>query len=121
MGNTQYSKPVLKKIEQKANLLYKFLLTEDDYVSKEQIGRLLGIKSERSVRDVISLLATKKPVISHSGNKGYKLAKSVADFDDVMRVWAELSSRIEELEKRIKPLINFREKCRKTVDNTNKV
>lgn len=121
MGNIQYRKPVLKRIEQKANILYKFLLTEDDYVSKEQIGRLLGIKSERSVRDVISLLATKKPIISHSGNRGYKLAKSVADFDDVKRVWAELSSRAEELEKRIQPLINFYEKCKKLVDNQNKV
>ena len=62
---------------------------------------------------VISVLATKRPIISHSGNKGYKLAKSLSDVDDAQRVWAELSSRMEELEKRIIPLINFIEKCKK--------
>ena len=105
-------KPITDNIKQKANALYEYLLTQDDYVSKEQIGAYLGIKNERSVRDVISLLATKRPIISHSGNKGYKLARHKSDLDEVERCWYELSSRVEELEKRMQPLITFRDKVK---------
>ena len=71
----------------------------------------LGISNERSVRDVIALLATKKPIISHSGGKGYKLARTIDDLAEVERTWAELSSRMEEIKRRMQPLIAFREKC----------
>ena len=106
-------KPITDNIKQKANALYEYLLTQDDYVSKEQIGAYLGIKNERSVRDVISLLATKRPIISHSSNKGYKLARHKSDLDEVQRCWAELSSRMEEIEKRIYPLMKFYDKVSK--------
>jgi biotin operon repressor len=86
------------------------LKKQTDYVSKEQIGEFLGLSNERSVRDVISLLATKKPIISHSGSKGYKLAQTEKDMEEVERTWAELSSRMQEIEKRTAPLIAFREK-----------
>ena len=104
------SKPLTDNIKEKANKLYFFLKSKKDFVSKEEIGAYLGVSNERSVRDVISLLATKKPIISHSGNKGYKLAQTDEDIEDVERTWAELSSRMEELEKRTAPLIAFREK-----------
>lgn len=103
-------KPLTDNAKEKANALYFYLKGQKDYVSKEQIGLALGIKNERSVRDVIALLATKKPIISNSGNKGYKLAQNKEDLEDATRTWAELSSRMEELEKRIKPLIAFRDK-----------
>ena len=105
-------KPITENIKQKANALFDYLMAQNDYVTKEQIGEYLGIKNERSVRDVISLLATKKPIISHRGNKGYKLAKTPSDLQEVERWWAELSSRMEELEKRIIPLIKFRDKVK---------
>ena len=112
MGKT-YGKPTLRKIEEKANDLYKYLFAQESYVTKEQIGVVLGIKNERSVRDVISLLATKKPIISKSNSTGYKLAKTVADLEEVENCWRELSSRIIELETRIIPLLEFREKILK--------
>lgn len=105
-------KPITENIKQKANALFDYLMAQNDYVTKEKIGEHLGIKNERQVRDVISLLATKKPIISHSGNKGYKLAKTPSDLQEVERCWAELSSRVEELQKRIEPLIKFRDKVK---------
>ena len=111
-------KPITDNIKQKANTLYEYLLIQNDYVSKEQIGAYLGIKNERSVRDVISLLATKRPIISHSGNKGYKIARHKSDLDEVQRCWAELSSRVEELEKRMQPLITFRDKVKFNIGET---
>lgn len=105
-------KPITENIKQKANALFDYLMAQNDYVTKEQIGAHLGISNERSVRDIISVLATKKPIISHSGNKGYKLAKAKSDLEEVERCWAELSSRREELEKRIEPLVKFRDKMR---------
>ena len=105
-------KPITENIKQQANALIDYLMAQNDYVTKEQIGEYSGIKNERSVRDVISLLATKKPIISHSGNKGYKLAKTPSDLQEVERCWAELSSRVEELRKRIEPLIKFRDKVK---------
>ena len=103
-------KPTLTNIQEKANRLYEYLKTQDDYVTKEQIGRVLEIKNERSVREVISLLATKKPILSKSNSKGYKLAKTVEDLEDLKNVWMEIDSRIEELEKRKEPLIKFYER-----------
>ena len=103
-------KPKIKNIEEKANLLFLYLKNKTDYVSKNEIGCYLGIENERTVREVISLLASKKPIISNSKIKGYKLAKSKDDLEEVEQTWAELSSRMEELEKRVAPLIKFREK-----------
>lgn len=107
-------KPTLTNIQERANKLYEYLKTQDDYVTKEQIGAYLGVDNERSVREVISLLATKKPILSKSNSKGYKLAKSVKDVDDAINVWCELDSRMEELNKRRTPIINFVERMNKT-------
>lgn len=110
-------KPITENIKQKANALFDYLMAQSDYVTKEQIGEHLGIKNERQVRDIISLLATKKPILSKSNSKGYKLAKSKADLEDCKNVWCEIDSRIEELKKRREPLIKFYEKYGNSVDN----
>lgn len=103
-------KPLTDNMKEKANKLYMYLKNIGGYATKEEIGEYLGVKNERSVRDIISLLATKKPIISNSCGKGYKLAQSKEDLDEVEHTWAELSSRMEELEKRMFPLIAFRHK-----------
>ena len=102
-------KPITQNMREKANRCYTILYKVNGYVTKEQLGKLLGITNERSVRDVISLLATRCPIISTSDNRGYKLAKTKADLEEVEHTWAELSSRIEEIERRIQPLIKFKE------------
>ena len=103
-------KPQLSNSQEKANELYLYLKQRFDYVSKEEIGAYLGVKNERSVRDIISLLATKKPILSNSGGKGYKLAQTIDDLEELKHTWAELDSRIEQLEERKKPLLKFYEK-----------
>ena len=105
-------KPITDNMKDKANKLYFFLKGIGRYATKEEIGEYLGIKNERSVRDVVALLATKKPIISKSNSCGYKLAQTIEDLEEVENTWGDLSSRIEELEKRIKPLIEFRDKVK---------
>lgn len=107
----EYTKPPTDNMKCKANKLFKYLKDIGRYATKEEIGAVLGIGNERSVRDVIALLATKRPIIASSGCKGYKLAQTADDLKEVERTWAELSSRAEELERRMQPLIAFREKC----------
>ena len=105
-------KPITDNMKDKANRLFKYLKDIGRYATKEEIGEFLGIQNERSVRDVVALLATKKPIISKSNSCGYKLAQTVDDLEEVENTWGDLSSRIEELEKRIKPLIEFRDKVK---------
>lgn len=105
-------KPLTQNMKDKANACYRLFKTTNGYLTKEEIGEKLGITNERSVRDVISLVATKAPIISTSNFKGYKMAKTKQDLEELEHTWAELSSRIEELEKRIKPLLIFRDKIK---------
>lgn len=105
------SKPVTPNMKDKVNRLYTFMKGKNDFVTKEEIGEFLGIANERSVRDVIAVLSTKKPIISTSDNKGYKLARTTKDIDLVRQAWMEIDSRQSELEKRKKPLIEFYDKA----------
>ena len=93
------------------NQLYKFFVRKDVVTKEEMLEELGWDKTkDRQLRDLISCIAKKAPIISTSDQKGYYLAKSEKDLEDVEHQWAELSSRIEELEKRIEPLIVFRDK-----------
>lgn len=112
-------KPITDNMKEKANKLFLYLKDIGGYATKEEIGEFLGIQNERSVRDVISLLATKKPIISKSNSCGYKLAQTIEDLEEVENTWGDLSSRIEELEKRIKPLITFRDKMKYGIGANN--
>lgn len=105
-------KPITDNMKEKANKLFLYLKSIGRYATKEEIGEHLGIKDERVIRDVISLLATKKPIISHSGFRGYMLAQTEEDLEEVERTWSELSSRCESLQERMQPLIKFRDKVK---------
>lgn len=106
-------KPITANMAEKANALYKHLKRAyPRYCTKDELARVIGCKNERSVRDVIALLSTRKPIISNSTQEGYKLALKMSDVEEVRHTWAELSSRSEELERRMQPLINFIEKAR---------
>jgi hypothetical protein len=108
----KYEKPVTDNMKQKVNRLYLYLKEIGRYATKEEIGEFLGVKSEREVRDIISVLATRKPIISKSNSCGYRLAMTIDDLEEVENVWCEIDSRIEQLEERKKPLIAFREKMK---------
>ena len=60
----------------------------------------------------MSVLATKKPIISTSDSKGYRMAVKRSDLEDVEHQWRELDSRIKQLQKRVTPLIDFYEKAK---------
>ena len=107
------SKPVTANMKDKVNRLYTFMKERQEFVTKEEIGEFLGIANERSVRDVIAVLSTKKPIISTSDNRGYKLARTMKDMELVRQAWMEIDSRQNELEKRKQPLIVFLEKAEK--------
>lgn len=115
----KYEKPITDNMKDKANRLFKYLKDIGRYATKEEIGEYLGVKDERVIRDVISLLATKKPIISHSGFRGYMLAQTKEDLEEVERTWAELSSRCESLQERMQPLIKFRDMIKYNIGEKN--
>lgn len=101
-------KPMTENEKINGNKLYKFMMTHD-VVTKEQMLAHLGwdSKKDRQLRDLISNIAKKVPVISTSDTRGYKIAKTEKDLDAVQFEWSELDSRIEQLNERRKPLIAF--------------
>lgn len=109
-------KPMSQKEKDMGNKLYVFLKQQTAPVSKQVLCELLGMEynpsSDRRLRLIIAELAKIKPIISTSDKRGYKLAQSPNDFDEVAHQWAELDSRIKELEARKKPLIEFYEKIK---------
>lgn len=107
------AKPTLTNIQKKANEVWFYLKEQyPRYCTKEEIGNVIGCKNERSVRDVISLLSTRVPIIANSSTKGYKLARTAADIEEVRHTWAETSSRIEELTKKEKVYARFIDKMK---------
>ena len=101
-------KPITTNMMKKANAIFMYMIKAyPRYCTKDELARVIGDKSrdKRAVRDVIALLSTRKPIISNSTTSGYKVGLLPEDDEEMRHTWAELSSRIEELEKRIKPLI----------------
>jgi hypothetical protein len=99
-----------QEMKNKLNKMYKLL--KERFYTKQELIDIFGT-GERQVRMMITEVSHKVPVISTSGtNAGYKVATTKEDLELVENSWAELSSRCEELEKRIKPLIAFRDKIK---------
>lgn len=105
-----FEKPMTENQKINGNKLYKFM-KNNDVVTKEQMLDCLGWDKtkDRQLRDLISCIAKRVPVISTSDSKGYKIAQTKQDLKDVVHQWKELDSRIEELQKRREPLIKFYE------------
>lgn len=107
-----FKKPLTENMKQKARAVVDYLKANERFVEKEELQAVIGCSNERTVRDVIAYVALYYPIIANSAQSGYKLARRLSDVDAVRHTWAELSSRQEELEKRMKPLIRFYEKAR---------
>lgn len=101
------AKPTLIKAEQRANELYQFI-KDGRVVTKSEICELYGwihtSNNDRRVREIIALLATKKPIVSTSDSRGYKIAETS---DEALHELNELKSRVAEIEKRYKPLEDY--------------
>ena len=96
-----------QNIQEKANTLFLYMREKNDYVTKDEICTVTGCTNERSAREVVAALATVKPIISTSDNKGYKLARTRNDLVAVVHSLNELTSRQNELERRKAPLEEF--------------
>lgn len=92
--------------------LQKETLTKMDVAD---IAKLEGSESsrERKARELIATVAKYYPVISLSGEKGYRIAVNEKDTEDVKHQLMDFESRISEIQRRCKPLIRFLERMEK--------
>lgn len=106
----EFEKPKISKFNERCNQVLEFLKVSG-YVTKADIANHLGWhlpKYDRQIRDIIANISWHNPIISTSDtNKGFKLARDYEDCESAKHSWAELDSRIEELQKRKRPLIKF--------------
>ncbi len=70
---TKLQRDRLNKIYQRMNL---------GVATKQELMSLINVKDERIVRDCISYIKKFYPVISLSGAKGYRIAKTIDDLED---------------------------------------
>lgn len=104
-------KPMTENQKFYGNKLYNFLRTSETVTKEEMLLHLGWDKTkDRQLRDLLSMIGKKKPLIATSDQKGYKIAKTQKDLKAVEHQWRELDSRIEQLNERRKPLIEFYEK-----------
>jgi DNA-binding winged helix-turn-helix (wHTH) protein len=82
---------------------------QNDIVTKEKMLAVLGwdSKKDRQLRDLLSMIGKKKPLIATSDQRGYKIAKTKDDLEEVRHQYNELMSRIENLRERVIPLSEF--------------
>ena len=104
-------KPITDNMKEKVNALWAEM-RDGRTLNLKEVCEVCGVKSERQAMDIRSVLATKKPIISTSDSKGYRMAVKRSDLEDVEHQWRELDSRIKQLQKRVTPLIDFYEKAK---------
>ena len=106
-------KPMTENEKINGNKLYNFL-RQRDVVTKDEMLEFLGWdkKKDRQLRNLLSLIGQKRPLIATSDQRGYKIAKTKEDLEEVCHQWKELDSRIEQLKARREPLIKFYEQCK---------
>ncbi len=92
------------KFENDAQLREMASMLADYWLSKGDICKMFHIGNERVARAKVSVIAQKLPVISSSKREGYKIATDEDAIELLIRADNEIKSRIEELEKRRKPL-----------------
>ena len=115
-GAVMIEKPELsEETKRRANEVWRFLRDEAKPVTKQEICDFLGWEynssSDRRVRDLISIIAKRKPIVATSDQRGYKVP-TANDLEAVEHQWKEIDSRIAELAARREPLIKFAEKIK---------
>ena len=109
-----YEKPMTENQKFYGNKLYKFMMTNGVVTKEDMLIHLGWDKSrDRQLRELISLIAKKVPVISTSDSRGYKIAKTENDLQEVEHQLKEFDSRINEIELRKAPLFKFYDKLKK--------
>ena len=98
--------------QMRARLNQMYFLLKERFYTKNELMEIFNL-SDRQIRMIIEEISHRYPIISTSGtNAGYKLATTKEDLELVEHTWGELTSRMESIEKRILPLISFRDKIR---------
>lgn len=87
------------------NAIYRRLIVGQ--ATKEELKQLINTKNERIVRDCISYIKKFYPVISLSGDKGYRIAKAKEDLKDAKHMIASETSRANEIMEGIVELKKF--------------
>ena len=113
-----FSKPVVLNFETKKKIILE-ALQEKDSITKPELCKLLGWEynsnKDRQIRDIVADIAKEYPIISTSdNNKGFRLAKTAADVEEVEHTWKEFDKRILEMNNRKKALIEFYKKHKYT-------
>lgn len=76
-------------------------------IDKWDIAEAMGFSGDREARLYVSALKKIRPVISHNGYKGYRIAQSKDDIPDNERTFFEVLSRVEEMLYGVLPNIEF--------------
>lgn len=99
-------------------------LSTDYFKSKQELSKETGL-SERDVRNKISKLKYKKPVIFNSYTKGYRLAKDfslltkeelVKELELINHSIGDISSRKSVFNKQLRSYIAYKEAAQKELD-----
>ena len=110
-------KPMTENQKKYGNMLFRFLMSREFATKEEMLEHLGWTKTkDRQLRDLLSEIAKKVPLISTSDSKGYKIAKRKEDLQEVIHQWRENDGRIEAIKERNKPLAQFYEKYGNAVD-----
>lgn len=108
----EIKKPMTENQKFYGNKLYKFLVNNNT-VTKEEMLDHLGwehtMTNDRKVRELLSLIGKKVPLVSVSSSKGYFIAKTEKDLIMVEHSLLEWQSRKDEADARMKPLLDFRD------------
>ena len=68
--------------------------------------------NDRKIRDLLSILKKRCPIIATPDQKGYKLAMSADDVESVIHQWRYIDKFMKELEETKVPLKRFLDKMR---------
>ena len=118
--------PQTKRAKDEYNHPIIDLLFTDESLTKEEIGDILHISSERAIRDIISTCSFYYPIIATSDKKGYRRAKDISkltdeelqlELEEVCHQISEIKSRIKCLKKKLKPLIAWEKVAIKKLSN----
>lgn len=100
-------KKLTKLQKDRLNTIYRRLVIGQ--ATKNELMQLIQA-DERTVRDCISYIKKFFPVISLSGQKGYRIATSKADLEDAKHMIASETSRANEIIDGVVELKNFVER-----------
>lgn len=127
IGSEQYESPFVMKEPNYGDLsgaakVVSGLLKQGNWTKAELAKALTATNiikdpTDRTIREIVSIVAKKEPVISLSSRPGYYIATKPEHSEDVIKAWKEIDCRIRELALRRMALIEFRENAERKQDN----